>query len=190
MDRHITEVHKEEKSYECDACPQRFSRLSNLKRHQETESHTFKYHCQFCHDDGLYFKSETEARKHFIFKPRSSCVSKRSTTVYSCIVYEKRMKEGREKKRRDELEKERIAAEEDLQKWTNMTEAEKEQERKLHRERNIEYWTMKASMWQNPEEEREGMLNAVIESCRTENLTDEKMAKVMANKWVTRVTSL
>ena len=86
MNRHISDVHKEEQGYECDQCPETFSRWENLQRHLTRGKHTDEYECQFCHEDELFFKTKSEAQKHFLFY-------KNSNKVYSCINKEKRRKE-------------------------------------------------------------------------------------------------
>lgn len=181
LNRHITTHHKEEKAYECDGCPQKFARWDNLKKHQDHDSHTFHYQCQFCQDGGLYFKSETEARKHFIFTPRSSD-GKRSKTVSSCVNFEKVKKQRRERERNDELDKAKKMAEELILQWENMPEEEKERERELHREENVRYWRGRTEIWQMSEEKKERMLNNLINDCRTEHLSDLKMVTVMVKK--------
>ena len=93
LNRHMSDVHHEVKRYKCDQCPENFSRFGNLMRHLDRESHTSEWECQFCHEKGLYYKSDNAARKHFLFQPRSSASKNRSEKVYSCVNEEKRRKE-------------------------------------------------------------------------------------------------
>ena len=111
--------------------------MENLLRHQKTPCF-FQYECQFCQEEGLHFKTEKEARKHFLFSPRSRQDDKRSIYVYSCLNYEK------EKRRRAEEDRQRLADKnlEEMakwrRKWMEMSEEWKEKERRLLRVEKIE----------------------------------------------------
>ena len=98
LNRHMNDVHKEEKNYECEGCNEKFSRMENLIRHQKTPCF-FLYECQFCHEEGLHFKTETEARKHFLFDPRSKMDDKRPKSAYSCVNHEKEKRKRAEEYR-------------------------------------------------------------------------------------------
>ena len=66
-----------------------------------------------------------------------------------------------------------------------MSEAEKEKEKKIHWEEQVNYWRGKIDMWHAAgailEEKKESMLKRWIE--RDCNVSDERMAMVMAEKW-------
>ena len=142
------------------------------------------YECQFCHDEDLWFKSERAARKHFLYTPRKHWES-RSEMVYSCVTYERRKKEERRKEKLEEMERDRKKKEEMIQRWADMPEAEKEIERKVHWEEQVNYWTGKINMWHAAgaisEDRKEGMLKEWIE--RDCNVSDERMIIVMTRKW-------
>ena len=95
----MNDVHKEEKNFECEGCGEKFSRMENLDRHRKTPCF-FMYECQFCHEEGLHFKTETEARKHFLFDPRSKQDDKRPKSAYSCVNYEKEKRKHAEEYKR------------------------------------------------------------------------------------------
>ena len=83
------------------------------------------------------------------------------------------------------MEKERKKKQDLIQKWMDMSEAEKDKERKLHREEEISLWSYKLDNynWQLPEEKIERMREGFNERMRNEHLSDEKMAMVMSKKW-------
>ena len=169
-------------NFECDRCPQEFARWENLERHIKQERHSTPYECQFCHDEDLWFKSRTASRKHFIFSPRK-IGEQRSQTVISCVTFEKRKKDEKEKKRKEAMEKERKRNQDLMQKWMDMSEVDKEKERELHRAEEIDFWGQKIDMWQLAEEKKEGMRKRLYANIQSEDLSDEKMAMVMAKKW-------
>ena len=187
--RHIFDVHKKKMNYECDRCPEEFSRWENLERHLKRESHSTPYDCQFCHEEDLWFKSRNAARKHFLFGPRDRGES-RSECAYSCVTYEKRKREERRKEEIDRLERERKKTQEMMERWADLPESQKEKERKIHWEEQVDYFRAKIDMWHEAgaisEDKKEGMLQRIIEyEC---NVSDEKMAMVMAKKWRTEPT--
>ena len=67
LDRHISDVHKKEKNWECEHCPEDYSRWENLKRHLARGSHTFFIEggCPHCKEDPS-FKSKSAMNAHFI----------------------------------------------------------------------------------------------------------------------------
>ena len=70
LNRHMKEIHGEEKKFGCTECCQRFSRNDVLKRHVERGKHTFKVVCNYC-DENYFFKTEKEAERkmmqHYTF---------------------------------------------------------------------------------------------------------------------------
>ena len=48
LTRHIRHVHEKEQKFLCPVCPQKFSRLDNLRRHEKRGKHTFEYECDHC----------------------------------------------------------------------------------------------------------------------------------------------
>ena len=143
LNRHMKEVHEEESKFECDGCSRNFSRLENLKRHQNSSNCIIHYQCQYCHDENLYFKSEKEARKHFLWDSR--------TTVYSCVIHEKekqkRMKEFH-KKIIDEANEEKSIW---YRKWDEMPKEWKDNEIQLQREAHMDYWKERIGSQETPE---------------------------------------
>ena len=177
------------KDWECDECPAGFSRWENCKRHLDNESsHWDWWQCQFCHNDDLWFKSKTEARKHFLFNPRSSPKDKRSEKVYSCVVMEKELKKRREEYRQKLVDEavEQMARME--QKWAEMPEEWKEKERELLRQERIdEVKTRIAQTFPNRSIEfKEARLKEQIEKINRNPLitdSDLRMAKKMMKKY-------
>ena len=91
MIRHLSDVHKKEKNWECD-CPEDFSRWENLKRHKERGKHTFviKGGCPHCKEDPC-FKSETAMNAHFI-RDRASGMKE------TCVTMRMRRREENKRK--------------------------------------------------------------------------------------------
>ena len=192
LKRHIYEVHKKDKEWGCDRCPAEFSRLENLERHENNESAHWKWweECQFCHDDDLWFKSETEARKHFLFTARSRANDKRSDTAYSCVVREKELKQKREEYRKKLVEEALERSERWRRKWRDMPEEWKEKEKRLLREEKIEEMRCKISqVFQYKSEEfKEARLREQTEKIDNDTsinyvFHDEWMADLMRKKY-------
>ena len=105
LDRHISDVHKKEKNWECEHCPEDYSRWENLKRHLARGSHTFFMEggCPHCKEDPS-FKSKSEMNAHFI-SYRNIHNSRRET----CVTMKRRNAEERAKERKpwEEREKQR-----------------------------------------------------------------------------------
>ena len=64
LTRHIKDVHEDEQCFFCPDCPQNFSRLENLKRHQQRGKHTFESDCDHC-GKTFTFTSVTGGQRFF-----------------------------------------------------------------------------------------------------------------------------
>ena len=134
----MKECHEEDPKFECDGCSKKFSRWENFKRHDESNNCIFRYECQFCHNDKLYFKSRKEAREHFLWDRRSSSTDKRPNTVYSCVTSVKEKQRRVEEYNEELFKKSTEKAMKWKRKWREMPEAWKENQRELAREMYIE----------------------------------------------------
>ena len=61
---HINDVHERTKRFKCD-CNKEFSRLHNLKRHQERDLHPLSFDCPSC-GKKKFFISPAQKEKHLI----------------------------------------------------------------------------------------------------------------------------
>ena len=179
----MLDVHEKEQEWGCDRCPADFSRWANLKRHLDNETaHWDWWECQFCHDDDLWFKSKTEARKHFLFSPRTRSDDKRSWSAYSCVNNERKKREDKEKARK-ELHKEvveRVAKWDRY--WKELSGEEKERERKEYREETIQRWRAELDLWEKPDKYKEARLKKLTDNF-DKGQNDSTMITVMRKKY-------
>ena len=164
MRRHVSDVHRKEKSWECDQCIEDFSRWENLDRHLKSDSHTCLYECQYCSEEDLRFKSDTEAKKkHFIADTVGA--------VYTCVNEVKKKKDERQQKEREKKE----AARKKRESWEQLPEEEKENFRKQHREERKEEERRKFPSYQWSEKMKHEMLKKCLETLDTMIISDQEM---------------
>ena len=183
LNRHIKDVHLEEKRWGCDECPADFSRWNDLKRHLDNKSaHWDLWECQYCDDDDLWFKSENQARKHFLFAPRSRARDKRSDCAVSCVNNEKRKKEEREQERK-KLNQEAKEKEEKWKRyWEDLSVEDKEKEKGEYREDVIHKWKREIDAWEKSDKYKEARLNRLVENL-DKSLTEQRMIELVRKKY-------
>ena len=155
LDRHMSEVHGKEQVYECEKCPEVFTREGNWRRHNDRGKHTFEAVCEYC-EKHFIFKGETEfgktVKKHYTpgvvlsYNNLLTCKHRHTRCIkYHCVNERDLSDEKREALLRKRLEDEKSeewlaenwekalkAWREDLKKFRNSI----EERRKYEEERN------------------------------------------------------
>ena len=91
LNRHVEDVHGRDNHFKCPACPQKFSRLDNMRKHllKGICGSNYKFDCPYCQEEHIA-KNNSDLYKHYV--PISN--QKGAKRRWTCVV-EKEKENGR-----------------------------------------------------------------------------------------------